>query len=55
VNQEELLGLRLLSLHNLSYLLRLTAGTRVAIERGNFGAWKAEVLGGLARAREEAL
>ena len=34
VNQEELLGLRLLSLHNLRFLLELTAGARAAIERG---------------------
>jgi queuine tRNA-ribosyltransferase len=53
VNQEELLGLRLLSLHNLSYLLRLTAGARAAIERGAFRAWKAGVLEGLMRVREE--
>jgi queuine tRNA-ribosyltransferase len=53
VNQQELLGLRLLSLHNLRYLLHLTAGARAAIERKAFTAWKAEVLDGLARAREE--
>jgi queuine tRNA-ribosyltransferase len=53
INQEELLGLRLLSLHNLSYLLRLTAGARTAIERGTYKAWKAEVLEGLTQAREE--
>jgi queuine tRNA-ribosyltransferase len=53
VNQQELLGLRLLSLHNLSYLLQLTAGARAAIERGTFTAYKAEVLGRLAGAREE--
>ncbi len=34
VNQEELLGLRLLSLHNLRFLLDLTAGARAAIEAG---------------------
>ena len=34
VNQEEILGLRLLSLHNLHFLLELTAGARAAIERG---------------------
>jgi queuine tRNA-ribosyltransferase len=53
VNQQELLGLRLLSLHNLSYLLQLTAGAREAIERGTFTAYKADVLGRLAGAREE--
>ena len=34
VNQQELLGLRLLSLHNLPFLLDLTAGARAAIEAG---------------------
>ena len=34
VNQQELLGLRLLSVHNLRFLLDLTAGARAAIERG---------------------
>ena len=34
VNQQELLGLRLLSLHNLRFLLELTADARAAIERG---------------------
>ena len=53
VNQQELLGLRLLSLHNLRHLLQLTAGARAAIERSTFAAYKAEVLGRLAGAREE--
>ena len=44
VNQEELLGLRLLSLHNLTFLLDLTAGARAAIERGGFAAYKAAAL-----------
>jgi queuine tRNA-ribosyltransferase len=43
VNQEELLGLRLLTLHNLTYLLDLTARARTAIERGELSALKAEV------------
>jgi queuine tRNA-ribosyltransferase len=34
VNQQEILGLRLLSLHNLRFVLDLTAGARAAIERG---------------------
>src|SRR5205807_5322864 len=42
VNQEELLGLRLLSLHNLRFLLDLTAGAREAIERGAFASYKDE-------------
>ena len=53
VNQQELLGLRLLSLHNLSHLLQLTAGARAAIERSTFAAYKAEVLARLSGAREE--
>jgi queuine tRNA-ribosyltransferase len=48
VNQQELLGLRLLSLHNLRFLLDLTAGARAAIERGEFAAYKREALGRLA-------
>jgi queuine tRNA-ribosyltransferase len=44
VNQQELLGLRLLTLHNLRYLIRLTAGARSAIENGNLAAFKAETL-----------
>jgi tRNA-guanine family transglycosylase len=41
VNQDELLGLRLLSLHNLRFLLELTRGARDAIEGGGFAAYKA--------------
>ncbi|MFN0153093.1 MAG: tRNA guanosine(34) transglycosylase Tgt [Gaiella sp.] len=44
VNQQEILGLRLLSLHNLSFLLRLTAGARAAIEQGRFGEYRAAAL-----------
>ena len=47
VNQEELLGLRLLSLHNLRFLLELTANARAAIEQGRLAAYKAEALGRL--------
>jgi queuine tRNA-ribosyltransferase len=47
VNQEELLGLRLLSLHNLCFLLDLVAGARAAIEGGNLASFKAEALGRL--------
>ena len=49
-NQQELLGLRLLSLHNLRFLVKLTAGARAAIERGRFGTYKADALGRLAAA-----
>jgi queuine tRNA-ribosyltransferase len=53
VNQDELLGLRLLSLHNLRFVLRLTAGARAAIERGELSAFRADVLGRLASGGEE--
>jgi queuine tRNA-ribosyltransferase len=43
VNQQELLGLRLLSLHNLRYLLDLTAGARAAIEEGRLAHYVAQV------------
>jgi queuine tRNA-ribosyltransferase len=44
VNQNELLGLRLLSLHNLRFLLELTANARAAVERGRLRGFKAEAL-----------
>jgi len=47
VNQEELLGLRLLSLHNLRFVLELTANARAAIEQGRLSAYKTEALGRL--------
>jgi queuine tRNA-ribosyltransferase len=50
VNQEELLGLRLLSLHNLRFLLDLTAGARAAIEAGGLASFKAEALDRLTQA-----
>jgi queuine tRNA-ribosyltransferase len=50
VNQEELLGLRLLSLHNLRFLIDLTANARAAIERGRLAAYKSEALDRLASA-----
>ncbi len=49
VNQEEILGLRLLSLHNLRFLLDLVAAARQAIESGAFASWKANALDRLAR------
>jgi queuine tRNA-ribosyltransferase len=52
VNQEELLGPRLLSLHNLRFLLDLTARARVAIERGELAEFKAQALGRIAAAVE---
>src|SRR5256884_440404 len=36
---EELLGLRLLSLHNVRYLIRLAQDMRAAIRRNAFGSW----------------
>ena len=51
LNQQELLGLRMLSLHNLRFVLRLTAGARDAIERGEFLVYRAEALERLALGR----
>jgi queuine tRNA-ribosyltransferase len=50
VNQQELLGLILLSEHNVRFLLDLTAGARAAIERGELAAYKAAALDRLAQA-----
>ena len=44
VNQNELLGLRLLSLHNLRFVLELTRGAHAAIERGGFASYKRDWL-----------
>ncbi|MDQ4019813.1 MAG: tRNA guanosine(34) transglycosylase Tgt [Actinomycetota bacterium] len=44
IGQRELLGLILLSEHNVRFLLDVTAGARSAIERGDFGRYKAGVL-----------
>ena len=44
VNQQEILGIRLLSLHNLRFLLDLAATARRAIERGAFDTWRADSL-----------
>ncbi|HSC51385.1 MAG TPA: tRNA guanosine(34) transglycosylase Tgt [Gaiellaceae bacterium] len=52
LNQQEILGLRLLSLHNLRFLIDLVAGARGAIERGELRSYKAEALERLAPARE---
>ena len=53
MNQEELLGLRLLSLHNLHFLLELTAGARAAIERGELARYTAAALARLAAGPQE--
>jgi queuine tRNA-ribosyltransferase len=44
VNQSELLGLRLLALHNLRFLLELTRGAREAIERREFATFKRDAV-----------
>ena len=44
VTQRELLGLILLSEHNVRFLLDLTAGARAAIEAGRLGAYTASAL-----------
>lgn len=54
INQEEILGLRLLTLHNLRFVLELTAGARAAIERGELDSYKADALARLAGSAEEA-
>jgi queuine tRNA-ribosyltransferase len=53
VTQEEMLGLRLLSLHNLWFVLDLTARARAAIERGTFSAFRQDALARLANSPEE--
>jgi queuine tRNA-ribosyltransferase len=44
MNQQELLGHRLLSLHNLRFVLDLVAGARSAIERGELESYKEAAL-----------
>jgi len=53
VNQNELLGLLLLTLHNLRFLLELTAGARQAIEDGRFAAYRADALARIAAGAPE--
>ncbi|HSI97167.1 MAG TPA: tRNA guanosine(34) transglycosylase Tgt, partial [Gaiellaceae bacterium] len=53
VMQDEILGLRLLSLHNLWFVLDLTARARAAIERGVFSTFRRAALARLAPATEE--
>jgi queuine tRNA-ribosyltransferase len=53
VTQRELLGLRLLSLHNLRFVLDLTARARAAIEQGAFASFRDEALARLAAPSEE--
>jgi queuine tRNA-ribosyltransferase len=51
VNQEELLGLRLLTLHNLRFVLALTARAREAIERGELASFKRRAFDRLANVK----
>jgi queuine tRNA-ribosyltransferase len=44
IRQDELLGMRLLTLHNLSFLIELCRAARLAILAGRFGAFAAEAL-----------
>jgi queuine tRNA-ribosyltransferase len=53
VVQGEILGLRLLSLHNLWFVLDLTARARAAIDRGTFASFRNDTLSRLARGPEE--
>jgi queuine tRNA-ribosyltransferase len=53
LNQRELLGLRLLTLHNLWFTVRLTAGARDAITRGAFEDYRTNALASLAAGTEE--
>jgi queuine tRNA-ribosyltransferase len=54
VNQQEILGLRLLSLHNLRFLLDLVAEARQAIEQAGFARWRTAALERLAAKPQEA-
>jgi queuine tRNA-ribosyltransferase len=44
IQTQEVLGLRLISLHNLHFYLSLTARARLAIEQGCFAEFRAEVV-----------
>jgi queuine tRNA-ribosyltransferase len=50
INQEELLGLRLLTLHNLHFVLEVTGRARTAIEAGELASFKREAHARLALA-----
>jgi queuine tRNA-ribosyltransferase len=54
VNRQELLGHRLLTLHNLRFVLDLVAGARAAIERGELRSYKEAALAGFQATPEEA-
>ncbi len=55
VNQQELLGLRLLSLHNLHFVCALTAAARSAVCAGRLADFRRETLERLAGEPEEAV
>ncbi len=55
VTQREILGLRLLTLHNLRFLTALTAGARAAIEAGRLADFIREARSRLAATPEETL
>jgi queuine tRNA-ribosyltransferase len=46
LKSEEILGLRLLSIHNLHFYLDLMKRTRTAIEQGTFSTFRAQFVGG---------
>jgi queuine tRNA-ribosyltransferase len=49
---DEILGLRLLSLHNVHFLVSLMRGARAAIQSGTLDSWASEWLGRLASGPE---
>jgi queuine tRNA-ribosyltransferase len=53
VNQQELLGSRLLTLHNLHFLLDLVSGARTAIQEGRFASYSADALARLGGSAKE--
>ena len=53
VSQQEILGLRLLSMHNLRFVLRLTAAARAAIAGGAFADFRSRTLARLAAGPQE--
>ena len=50
VTQDEIVGLRLLTLHNLHHLIELVAGARRAIIEGRFAEFTANMAAGAAGA-----
>jgi queuine tRNA-ribosyltransferase len=52
VTQNEIFGLRLLTVHNVAFLLALAAGARDAIVRGDFSSYLSAALDRLQAAQE---